>query len=310
MIRRFQTLVNLRKRLRWEGNEAGESLIALLKDTSSNGFTKPQDRIYSLLGLARAEDRLSITIDYDRSVCEVFSEVVQHHISKTRNLDIFFDGWSCGGEATAARAVEVTTTGVKSSQDRPSDLPTWMPNFLQPFGSKPPWLRFASFTCSGESTPSFITRSRSLYLNAMVCGKIHACTRLQLVLGEANEANHLFRHPEELRPRAVSGELKLSWHLQRLSGFEELLDLPRNDSTCQCFVTTAGLVGLAEFPLQPDDIVVLPFGSTVPCILRCLKGARFSHPVYILLGACYVSGIMNGEMMRFHEITTRSYHIQ
>ncbi|KAH7400203.1 hypothetical protein BKA64DRAFT_477296 [Cadophora sp. MPI-SDFR-AT-0126] len=58
------------------------------------------------------------------------------------------------------------------------------------------------------------------------------------------------------------------------------------------FVTQNRWMGVGPHILQPGDVVAMLFGGNVPYILRPVD----NH--YILVGECYVHGIMNGEPVR------------
>ncbi|KAK8219924.1 hypothetical protein M8818_000339 [Zalaria obscura] len=58
------------------------------------------------------------------------------------------------------------------------------------------------------------------------------------------------------------------------------------------FVTDDGRIGRILFPLVAGDVLVVLLGGKVPFVLRPCK----EH--YLLLGECYVPGIMHGEMMK------------
>lgn len=64
----------------------------------------------------------------------------------------------------------------------------------------------------------------------------------------------------------------------------------------RAFVGTAhGLVALAPRRVNPGDLIITPFGSSTPFVLRPAGDA------YTLLGDAYVHGIMHGEMLKLHE---------
>jgi hypothetical protein len=55
--------------------------------------------------------------------------------------------------------------------------------------------------------------------------------------------------------------------------------------------TTRGLIGIAPGNAQPGDHVVIVKGLTTPCVLRSIEGTGS----YVLVGPCYVHGVMYGE---------------
>jgi hypothetical protein len=68
------------------------------------------------------------------------------------------------------------------------------------------------------------------------------------------------------------------------------------------FTTTSGFFGTCVPDTREDDVVAILFGSPVPFVLRPapqhveLKISS-KRPIYYLVGAAYVGGIMNGEMV-------------
>lgn len=83
-----------------------ETLLSLFQHASCSD---PRDRVYGLLGLAT--DGASIPVDYERSVFEVYKEVVQHSLRTTGSLDIICRPW----------AVESM-----SGQSQSTNLPSWI----------------------------------------------------------------------------------------------------------------------------------------------------------------------------------------
>lgn len=61
------------------------------------------------------------------------------------------------------------------------------------------------------------------------------------------------------------------------------------------FFTAAGRLGIGPRSVQRDDVVVIARGCRVPLVLRQCA------PYYRLVGPVYVSGIMQGEVVRHHE---------
>ncbi|KAH8648335.1 hypothetical protein BGZ60DRAFT_423157 [Tricladium varicosporioides] len=57
------------------------------------------------------------------------------------------------------------------------------------------------------------------------------------------------------------------------------------------FRTEEGYVGLGPYVIQPGDLVGVLFGINVPYILRPV------HEGFLLIGECYVHGVMNGEKL-------------
>lgn len=66
--------------------------------------------------------------------------------------------------------------------------------------------------------------------------------------------------------------------------------------------TTSGYVGIVPFNARPGDTIAVFLGSQVPIILR-------QHPsrggVYLVIGECYVHGILNGEALNGVAVSTK-----
>lgn len=61
------------------------------------------------------------------------------------------------------------------------------------------------------------------------------------------------------------------------------------------FVTHTGHMGIGPLDMHEGDVVAVLFGSTIPFALRRVDGPADR---YVLLGECYVHGIMDGEFVR------------
>ena len=68
-------LNNLRERVTATG---GEDLKDILNETHTSQVTEPRDRIFALCGMLSPQDRRDITIDYQRSIAQVYAEAVAH----------------------------------------------------------------------------------------------------------------------------------------------------------------------------------------------------------------------------------------
>ena len=81
----------------------------------------------------------------------------------------------------------------------------------------------------------------------------------------------------------------------KLSEYEQIL---RSCAGKKSFFTTInGFVGTCVPATQPGDIIVILFGSPSPFVLRPLPVRQGEQHMYWLIGASYVGGIMDGEMV-------------
>ena len=63
-----------------------------------------------------------------------------------------------------------------------------------------------------------------------------------------------------------------------------------------------GFVGLAPEATQQRDIVAILYGLSVPVVLRQIHGTPDGDNVFILVGECFIYGMMDGEALRFKEV--------
>jgi hypothetical protein len=70
--------------------------------------------------------------------------------------------------------------------------------------------------------------------------------------------------------------------------FREALESATNN---RLFLTEKGYIGLAPLGAQKGDIVCVLCGSEVPLLLR-----RYGDE-YVLIGECFVQGLMDGEII-------------
>ena len=61
-------------------------------------------------------------------------------------------------------------------------------------------------------------------------------------------------------------------------------------------------LGLAPQATQHQDIVAILYGLSVPVVLRRIHGTRDGDNVFILVGECFIYGMMDGEALKFKEV--------
>ena len=62
------------------------------------------------------------------------------------------------------------------------------------------------------------------------------------------------------------------------------------------FITNSGFIGIGPSSMESGDLIVIILGLNVPLVLRKVDGRETPH--YLLLGECYVQGIMDGELIQ------------
>jgi hypothetical protein len=73
---------------------------------------------------------------------------------------------------------------------------------------------------------------------------------------------------------------------------------------CRLITTDKGYFGLAPFSAEPGDKVCILYGGAVPFLLRP-RGEN-----YLLVGECYVHGIMHGEALEWYDHEKRSQYFE
>jgi hypothetical protein len=94
----------------------GTSLRTLVLANSGRDSTDPRDMIYALLGLASCPE--SITVDYSKSVHQVYVEATKAMIADVSN-----PGW------TSKPSLNIICSAYRSYRPSSFDLPSWVPDF-------------------------------------------------------------------------------------------------------------------------------------------------------------------------------------
>ena len=108
-----------------------EELIVILGGTYTSDCKDPRDRVYAVLGMTNApyatsskvalSDKTMITVDYGKSVSEVYQDVVRYYARVDNSLEILCMDASFGGQVDG------------------EGLPSWCPNWSLPFGKDRPY---------------------------------------------------------------------------------------------------------------------------------------------------------------------------
>jgi len=69
------------------------------------------------------------------------------------------------------------------------------------------------------------------------------------------------------------------------------------------FRTQEGYLGLGPYITQPGDLVCVLFGLNVPYVLRAVNEG------FLLIGECYVHGVMHGEKLEEGRCEEREFKI-
>ncbi|KAK4956681.1 hypothetical protein LTR10_006208 [Elasticomyces elasticus] len=67
------------------------------------------------------------------------------------------------------------------------------------------------------------------------------------------------------------------------------------------FRTHLGYVGVANTDIQEGDLAIVPFGPSVPFLLREVPGSPREEKRYTLIDGCIIHAVMDGELMHAYE---------
>ncbi|KAK5689982.1 hypothetical protein LTR97_012465 [Elasticomyces elasticus] len=98
-------------------------LLTLLSFTLHTRCSDPRDKIYALLGLAEAQERSNIKVDYTLSTAQVFSSVARY-LAAMHPGDILQDGWA-------------RQAGLPYDPMDEASLPSWVPDYSFEMGMGP-----------------------------------------------------------------------------------------------------------------------------------------------------------------------------
>lgn len=264
--------------------------------------TDPRDKIYSLLGLA---DDLTIAApkpDYNQSEENVFSSYARYLIQQQHqtSLDILIDAGIARGSTLI--------------------LGTWVPRWDE--SQQPPLLRPPIyFDASGSKKSTFSYGSNSSLLVRGVLydkvGQVEPPDDGSWYTWESRVSNLVQRSPRfsaESYAKALVADFwghgleflsnfsKDSWTFTSLyehavagqdirQEVQQYMPMSRNVTETHDFVLTRNdNIGWVPRCTEEGDLICLVFGARMPLVIR-----EIEHRKYILIGAAYIEGIMNGE---------------
>lgn len=287
---------------------ANINLMDMLSTFAFIQATDPRDKIYALLSITKDGSHSDIQPDYSLSVPEVYVNLAAHLIKRDNLLNIM--------------------PGSNTKGDFP-DLPSWVPDwtarstpvvFDDPHeyykadsnmraslaikhGGKVLQSRGFRFDCI-----EYVTRAKgadtyylgndkgimSEWCDFALSGNLNYVTGEPMleVLQRTLCADISFRDGGSPRRGGVVIEPEITkqqsstYHHLNFGEFADAFTWGR-----RLVRTLRGHVGLAPDTAQPGDIVCILLGHGMPCVLR----REAEH--YVLIGPCYVHGIMDGEVI-------------
>ncbi|KAL8727022.1 MAG: hypothetical protein Q9166_006320 [cf. Caloplaca sp. 2 TL-2023] len=297
------------------------SLRTILRRTKGAQCSDQRDRIYGVLNLVNEQERLGLQPDYNKSVVEVFRDLMVTSI---------FEYW------------DLSLLSCCELQDERAEMPTWVPNWSIPRKCNEIW----GATACWNSVPSAKYNDGDGFLIVSGC---HAATIIKVteILQNTSSTVAASGKVPQLHETYTAVRRLASWlrkelpvqfeqqieaicrtlccnefsdryepindmHLdlrQTVDRFIMLVD-PERESTdaflkeCAMFldafyvnslgrsfiVTEESYVGLAPNTCRKDDCIAVILGCQSPIILR-----KKANGEYLVIGECYVHGLMTGE---------------
>ncbi|KAL1614474.1 hypothetical protein SLS54_009732 [Diplodia seriata] len=238
-----------------DDREPIKDLVSLLTVARSCLSTDPRDKIYALLGIFKNNERIHISMDYNKPVQELYAEISWHVINTYGHLELLSDA-EAGNSPRRWKGL-------------PNDaLPTWIPDY-----SQHPRLR---------SLASWRPKQAGDEAVAHVCTPPGTdCLALKVSILETDTvAAHIPTGCDAGFWGAFAPQLERSGH-------------GANIDTLQSFATYRSLVSTKEsFAITPTevragDVVCLIRGASVPFVL---SPVHETQSTYKLAGECYLHG--------------------
>ncbi|KAL1634675.1 hypothetical protein SLS58_010574, partial [Diplodia intermedia] len=246
-----------------DDKEPIKDLVSLLTVARSCLSTDPRDKIYALLGIFKNNEKIHISMDYNKPVQELYVEISWHVINTYGHLELLSDA-EAGDSPRRWK-------GLSNPSGFQVRLPTWVPDY-----SQHPRLRSLASWRPKQSRPAGDE------------AVAHVCTppgtdRLALkvsILETDKVAAKIPTGCDDGFWAAFGPQLESSGH-------------GANIDTLQSFATYRNLVSTGEsFAITPTevgvgDVVCLIRGASVPFVLSTVDETQST---YKLAGECYLHG--------------------
>ncbi|KAF2665262.1 hypothetical protein BT63DRAFT_483126 [Microthyrium microscopicum] len=268
----------------------------------------PRDRVFAFLGFASDALDLGICPHYSKTCLQVYTETAMALIKKD---------------------MSIMTMHNKSSDDRLAGLPSWAPDWTQPFQ----WplvtltredIRYRAAGSTNSNLDFLYLQDGCIALSATGCVFDLVVQHEPEELLDESRGTHALIHTLQRIGDVTSLAQTSVFYRDFESVCEELPTLFPDSSETetrsvalrhavatikQClqhrrlFISMRGRVGLGPPGLAQGDVLAILLGLDVPLILRKLDGNK-----YRIIGNAYCGGIMDGEIFK-HRNKIQRLHI-
>lgn len=321
-------------RLRLQSKSRGISrkeridLLSLLSTFHDWRATDPRDKVYSVLGLLSAPENGKIIPDYCLSFQKIYGQVVQSSIESLGTLDVF-------GYCLLRRDSESGLPSWVPdwrARNKPHEADVAMPLHAQSLQQGE-----APYQASGASQPvlHFSEDFTTLRLDGLQIDTLKNVGSLDAshldLSPDDNWPKEIQRQPGNLRNADVNAAVSVSLQPEDMAFLDERAQIigssesltfqpkqfdkslmalfpskPSTDpmeawdrirrligvGTLRKLISSERFVGLGPEAAQAGDVVCILFGGRNPYLLR-----RRNDTSYLLVGECYVNGLMHGEAL-------------
>jgi hypothetical protein len=295
------------------------TLDAMVIKLAGFNTSEPRDIVYSLLSLAQDGD--NIQPDYGKQVHEVFEEVVEHVVRMTLKLELICRPWARLCSSLPSWVNVRLGEPVRPSTSSCSRNFQLFEQYLLHINDAAGYA-----TCKhvdAETSFYSVENHRILRASGLQATTIYALTTSaspqftrdlswqvereewqELATrgkkdGESNDFFRVITAGNFMLETGVQGDLKAAEkELQRCwaggGQFQNWIKplCERINSVCayrRLMRTSTGLLGLVPQKAQAGDLICVLFGCSLPLVLRPQDGR------YIIIGECYVDGLMEGQ---------------
>lgn len=125
---------------------------------ANKSCSDPRDKLYGILGILPERERALFQVDYNTSIRDVYTDIVDYVLTTTGNLDVI----CCASNSHFL--------------ENPNMLPSWVPNWSQEARWRHPMVKIplTRFAASGNTMAqySFSNQRRKLAISAIILGTI------------------------------------------------------------------------------------------------------------------------------------------
>lgn len=267
------------------------SLLHHLHRTRGRKATDPRDKIFSLMGILNPTERLAFAdlVSYDHSTEEIYFQTAKKLIETSRSLEILSACGEFRGASKASWVPDWEPLRLKSLQlDALGAHP-----YMYDAGGSPAYTDFEEncmltrgiqvdvvqeivdledISATSELSDR-VERNCGMKSTCQVHGRLHSPFGLldTILHGSASNVVEAGTPPEEFGYSVSSSQFTKSRNLM---------------------ATTRGYIGLVPSDAQTGDVICVLLGGPTPYLLRPVDDGN-----YILVGECYVYGLMNGQAL-------------